>query len=315
MSDTGSDTSFGTSLFTTTIRGNDDGTYRWERHAALDHGYSLSARPEAQQWCEAFSTNTVRFLAPSRAGDHRKVSWAVSGRTTLASLLYPAGVVGEDHNLEDIRQLFSALGSAKEQCPEYLELATTAEAPIPPASLIRLLKWFDNEWNVGASGSDREIFERIVGRRVFGKIKNAAQSLAGQFTSGQSATKIHGFFSMGNMVVESARPDRCEVLSGVDIVQGPPAFDTGTLLGELCEYYFSALSAGLPYEQYRELARAYLSGGDISPGIDHASALIIRIATHLLDYSSFVAPIPEFALYRDLFLEVIDNPLSWLYDE
>lgn len=306
------DSAFRTGLFSTVVYHDTEGVYTWERH--LERPGGLRVVGGSERWCRDASTLAVRYCHPV-VTDPTTLRWAVRGNTTLADALLPvaAGGLGPPDRTASLIDLFARLGAGSRSAPSGAEPDTPGRVGgLTPDMLSRLRTWCDGEWDVGASAQDRATLARLLGPRLFARLRSRIDHVTRAFGGGSDEARIHGALTAGNIVVDPSDLSRCDVLSGPDLTTGPRAYDAGVLLGELCEFACVALAVGTDDSLYPMLATAYLDASTIPFDDLLASVIVCRVAAHVVDYSSFVGPVPEMPLYHAILSEIVDDARSWM---
>ncbi|WP_306965660.1 hypothetical protein [Streptomyces afghaniensis] len=105
----------------------------------------------------------------------------------------------------------------------------------------------------------------------------------------ETSTLLHGKPGTG-VVVPDREGDSGALLIGEDMATGPPALDTGWVLGELAEVrgVVRAAAGSAEADRWSELARSFAMGyGRAAPAEAGAVATLFML-THLRDSSEFV---------------------------
>ena len=123
-------------------------------------------------------------------------------------------------------------------------------------------------------------------------------------------TVVHGWFTLGNIVVADAPDTRpgTVVLSGPEAAWSRPETDLACVLGELLELTMVAQRQASRRPQFGRLRDALLSG--YGPGWDRdavATGAVVRIATHAHDLAAYADRHCDLHAYAPMLADLIDD--------
>lgn len=265
--------------------------------------------------CRNASGDDLIFRLPHKFKRSGHASWRVPGTTSAAEALLPrpTRMLEASVSRVDWERLGAALAIYHEQpLPGYRGLSTT------PVSLVRLRKWMTAEVVDTDAGWRDELIQTLGGPRWLHLQRMAADLDADSrlFPNSDKVKLLHGWFSLGSMVLPEGVGAPTVLLSGPDICLGSQEYDLGTLIGELAEFAYLAEIQDLISEPYYDAARSVLRGysARIDATLVH-SAIVSRILLHTCDFATNIGWTDELSIYGEMLCESIDSNSKWLFSD
>ncbi|MEU7279176.1 hypothetical protein AB0A69_10415 [Streptomyces sp. NPDC045431] len=302
---------FRTGFLTTRVSRTGTGTILWQHTPGPDRDQPFPTVPVALlDLLAAASSPVLTWVAPTTATAH-EVAWETDGRHSLA-----AALESDSHTDRQIETIGAHLGAQLRRFHDLSRVQDHAAHrdayPPRPPGLTRLRSWLDQGRGTRAAPAFHYRLRSRLGSRRWGRLNELTDHLL-QPGGDETATALHGWFSMGGIVLGD-RPgtEAISVLSGPDTCWGRPEIDLGCLVGELTEYRIAARRKGIAWPVLGRLQRAFLAHYGTADTEAVAAGALLRVATHAHDYASYVGWSEQLHGYVPMLTELLDDPLTAL---
>ncbi|MEU2030513.1 hypothetical protein [Nocardia amamiensis] len=308
---------FGTRHQTTEIARDDAGElwWSWSRTTPFALGLTTSKafRTSVEAACRSASGSDFIFKLPDKLMQPGGASWKVPGTTSAAESFLPRPSQNLDTAVSGLD--WERLGAA---LAVYHAQSSTGDrgCPTTPVGLVRLREWMSAAV-VDADAGWRDELTQTLGGPRWRRVQRMAADLdaASQHVPDDGEGRLlHGWFSLGSIVLPDDPRAPTVILSGPDICMGYAEYDLGTVIGELTEFGYLAEIQNLRADPYYNAARSILDSYRLH--IDAAllhSSIVSRILLHTYDFATNIGWSDELSIYSEMLCETIDSDLKWLF--